>query len=90
MTRASARPAEPAAALVRLLDIDLADQLVDLRRRGEGAGEGERAADADRLAGGLPEGQARERRDGGADGGAARHGAVQGGVRRHRKVSCCS
>ena len=47
------RPAEQAAALVELLDVDLADELVDLRRGRERPGQRQRAADADRLAGGA-------------------------------------
>ncbi len=68
-------PAEEAAALVELLDVDLADQLVDLRRRRERPGEGERAADAHRRA------RLRERQAGGAgkagrDDGAAGEGGT--------------
>ena len=42
------RPAEQAVLRVQLVDVDLADDLVDVARRGQRAGERERAADADR------------------------------------------
>ena len=45
------RPAEQAAALVELLDVDLADDLVHLRGGRQRPGQRERAADADRRAG---------------------------------------
>jgi hypothetical protein len=44
-------PAEQAVALVQLLDVDLARDLVEQRRRREGARERQRAADADRRTG---------------------------------------
>ena len=44
------RPPEQTVLRVQLVDVDLADDLVDLPGRGQRSGERERAADADRLA----------------------------------------
>jgi hypothetical protein len=72
--------AQPAAALVDLVDVDLADQLVHLRGGRQRPGQRQRAADADGLA--LRVHDARQAGCGGQAGGTGtQHGAaVQGGV----------
>ena len=68
-------PPQQAAALVQLLHIDLAHQLVRERGGGERARQGQRAADADRLPGGrLRQHRQRESRAGGGKDAAAGEG----------------
>src|SRR6185312_7897436 len=57
-------PAKQAAALVQLLDVDLADDLMHEARRGERSGQGERAADPDRRLGALRVCAGRQQRKG--------------------------
>ena len=71
------RPAEQAAALVEVLDIHLADDLVDHGGRGERAGQRQGAADTDRLARRLGQGRPAECQRQGAGGEAADHGAAR-------------
>src|SRR5207247_11042351 len=56
--------AEQPVALVQFVDVDLARDLVQQRGGREGAGQGERSADADRRSGGRGQG----RRGGGGGG----------------------
>ena len=73
------RPAEKAVGSVQLLDVNLAGDLVEQRRRGERSGEGQRAPDPDR-------GPGRRRDRGGCPGDDEHRGDQAGETRRHSRA----